>query len=115
MRMQEAQNVVRSAMSWVHDFKPTSRGVDEPERSGAALRHLVFIRKARSGTYCQISRNALYRAFRHLFVTGQKRSFSILKKREFLGKSSKGSFRDFFWSAPALQKCMVSAVVVLYG
>ena len=36
------------------------RGVDEPERSGAAFRHLVFSRNARSGTYCKISRNALY-------------------------------------------------------
>jgi len=36
------------------------RGVDEPERSGAAFRHLGFSRNARSGTYCKISRNALY-------------------------------------------------------
>ena len=27
------------------------RGVDDPERSGAAFRHLVFSRNARSGTY----------------------------------------------------------------
>jgi len=43
-----------------------------PERSGAVFRHLVFSQSARSGTYCQISQNALYWAFRHLFVTGQK-------------------------------------------
>jgi len=41
------------------------RGVDEPERSGAAVRYLLFSRSARSGT-CEISRNAFYLAFRHL-------------------------------------------------
>jgi len=43
-------------------------GVDEPERSGTPFRYLLFSRNARSGTYCQISRNVFYLPFRHLFT-----------------------------------------------
>jgi len=66
------------------------RGVDELEWSGAVFRHLVFSRNARSGTYCQISRNALYWAFRHLFVTG-----------------------NFSWSAPALQNLRLRTLLTV--
>ena len=114
MRMQGAQNVVRSAMSWVHDFKPTSRGVDEPERSGAALRHLVFIRNARSGTYCQISRNALYRAFRHLFVTGQKKVVQYFEETRIFWEIIKRVISRFSLERSSTSE-VVSAVVVLYG
>ena len=47
-----------------------SSGVDEPERSGTPFRYLSFSRNVRSGTYCQISRNALFLPFRHLFTMG---------------------------------------------
>ena len=42
-------------------------GVDEPEQSGTTFRYLLFSRKARSSTYCQISQNAFYLPLRHLF------------------------------------------------
>jgi len=45
-------------------------GVDEPEQSRTSFRYLLFSRNARSGTYCQISRNAFYLPFRHLFTMG---------------------------------------------
>ena len=63
------------------------RGVGEPERSRAAFRHLVFSRNSRSVTYCQISWNNLYYAFRHLFVTVQKGSFKISQRKKIFGKS----------------------------
>src|SRR6218665_1419503 len=44
----------------------TSSGVDKLERSGTPFLCLLFSRNARSGTYCQISRNAFCLPFRHL-------------------------------------------------
>ena len=45
-------------------------GIDEPERSGTPFRYLLFSRNARSGTYCQISRNAFY--FPALIYNGRR-------------------------------------------
>ena len=65
-----------------YEFQCEGRGVDEPERSGAAFRHLVFSWNACSGTNCQINRNALHRAFWHLIVTGQKKVIQNFAKEE---------------------------------
>jgi len=78
-------------------FSAVRRGVDGPERSGAVFRHLAFSRNACSGTYCQISRNALYWAFRYLFVTGQKGHLIFRRggNEKFSGNDQKGHFEIF--------------------
>ena len=68
--------------------KRIRRGVDEPERSGAAFRYLLFIRSGRSGTYCQISRNALYLAFRQLFRMGGNIDYEFITTARLLCMSS---------------------------
>src|SRR6218665_470951 len=46
---------------WILYPKISSRRpIDESERSGTPSRYLLYCRNARSGTYCQISRNAFY-------------------------------------------------------
>jgi len=71
--------------------------VDEPERSGAASRHLLFSRNVRSGTYCQNSRNAFYLAFRHLFCPYTKKGHSEFGGRNeiFLLDFQKGDLEIF--------------------
>src|SRR6218665_1291783 len=57
--------------------------VDKPERSGTPFRYLLFSRNARSGTYCQISRNAFYLPFRHLFTMVEDDDYELMTPRCF--------------------------------
>src|SRR6218665_3029388 len=45
--------------------------------TGTPFRYLLFSQNARSGTYCQISRNAVYLPFRHLFTLGRDDDYEI--------------------------------------
>jgi len=58
-------------------------GVDEPERSGTPFRYLLFSRNARSDAYCQISRNAFFLPFRHLFTMGGDDDYEFMTPLRF--------------------------------
>src|SRR6218665_3143976 len=60
-----------------------SSGVDEPERSGTPFRYLSFSKNARSGTYCQVTRNAFYLPFRHLFTMSRDDYYEFMTPRCF--------------------------------
>src|SRR6218665_1784974 len=74
-----------------------SRGVDEPERSGAAFRHLVFSRNARSWTYFPNSPHT---------GTGPKKVIQCFAEEETINfpQIIKKVISKFFLSASALQK-----------
>jgi len=56
----------------------TLSGVDEPERSGMPFWYLLFSQNACSSTYCQISQNAFYLPFRHLFTMGGEDDYEFM-------------------------------------
>jgi len=66
-------------------FSLFSSGVDEPQQTGTPFRYLLFTcsRNARSGTYCQISRNAFYLPFRHLFTMGGDDDYEFMTPSSF--------------------------------
>jgi len=55
---------------YLRTFLEGHTSVDGLEQSGTAFQYLLFSQSARSGTYCQISWNAFYLTFWHLFTMG---------------------------------------------